>query len=85
MADRLIAGTGGNPLALIELTVRLSPEQLAGVAPLPDRLPVSSAMDAHFRSAISALPAGTRTLLLLIAAAPADDSPLIWRAAGRSG
>ncbi len=85
VADRLIAGTGGNPLALIEITARLTPEQLAGVAPLPARLPVSHMMDAHFRSAIGALPADARTLLLLIAAAPADDSPLIWRAAGSLG
>ncbi len=85
VADRLAAGTGGNPLALIELTGQLSPEQLAGVAPLPARLPVSRTLDAHFRTAIAALPADTRTLLLLIAAAPADDAPLIWRAAGRLG
>jgi DNA-binding CsgD family transcriptional regulator len=85
VADRLVVGTGGNPLALIELTVQLSPEQLAGVAPLPARLPVSRMLDAHFRAAISALPADARTLLLLIAAAPADDAPLIWRAAGRLG
>jgi hypothetical protein len=85
VADRLVAGTGGNPLALIELTVQLSPEQLVGVAPLPARLPVSRTLDAHFRTAITALPADTRTLLLLIAAAPADDAPLIWRAAGRLG
>jgi DNA-binding CsgD family transcriptional regulator len=85
VADRLVAGTGGNPLALIELTGQLSPEQLAGVAPLPARLPVSRMLDAHFRTAIGALPAGTRSLLLLIAAAPADDAPLIWQAAGRLG
>lgn len=85
VADRLVAGTGGNPLALIELTVQLSPEQLVGVAPLPARLPVSRTLDAHFRAAIAALPADTRTLLLLIAAAPADDAALIWRAAGRLG
>ena len=85
VADRLVAGTGGNPLALIELTIQLSPEQLAGVAPLPARLPVSRMLDAHFRAAISALPADARTLLLLIAAAPADDAPLIWRAAGKLG
>ena len=83
VADRLIAGTGGNPLALIELTVQLSSEQLAGVAPLPARLPVSRMLDAHFRQAISALPTDARTLLLLIAAAPAYDAPLIWQAAGR--
>lgn len=85
VADRLVAGTGGNPLALIELAVQLSPEQLAGVAPLPARLPVSRMLDAHFRASISALPADTRTLLLLTAAAPADDASLIWRAAGRLG
>jgi DNA-binding CsgD family transcriptional regulator/tetratricopeptide (TPR) repeat protein len=85
VADRLVAGTGGNPLSLIELTALLSPEQLAGVAPLPARLPVSRMLEAHFRAAFSALPADTRTLLLLIAAAPADDTPLIWRAAGSLG
>ena len=85
VAGRLVAGTGGNPLALIELTAQLSPEQLAGVAPLPVRLPVNRTLNAHFRAAIGALPADTRTLLLLIAAAPADDAPLIWRAAGKLG
>jgi DNA-binding CsgD family transcriptional regulator len=85
VADRLVAGTGGNPLALIELTVQLSPEQLAGVASLPARLPVSRMLDAHFRAAISALPADAKTLLLLIAAAPAEDAALIWRAAGILG
>jgi len=82
VADRLVAGTSGNPLALIELTVQLSPEQLAGVAPLPARLPVSRMLEAHFRATISALPADARTLVLLIAAAPAEDAALIWRAAG---
>jgi DNA-binding CsgD family transcriptional regulator len=85
VADRLVAGTGGNPLALIELAVQLSPEQLAGVAPLPAQLPVGRMLDAYFRLAISALPADSRTLLLLVAAAPADDAPLIWRAAGMLG
>ena len=85
VAHQLVAGTGGNPLALIETAARLRPEQLAGVAPLPARLPASSTLDRHFRDAIAALPPDTRTLLLLIAAAPADDAPLIWRAAGLLG
>jgi DNA-binding CsgD family transcriptional regulator len=85
VADRLITGTGGNPLALIELTVQLSPEQLAGVAPLPARLPVSRMLESYFHLAISALPADSRTFLLLVAAAPADNAPLIWRAAGMLG
>ena len=85
VAEQIVAGTGGNPLALTEITARLSPEQLAGVAPLPARLPVSRMFDLHFRAVIAALPPDTRTLLLLIAAAPADDAPLIWRAAGWLG
>ncbi|TVZ06260.1 helix-turn-helix transcriptional regulator [Trebonia kvetii] len=83
--DQIVAGTGGNPLALLEITARLSPEQLAGVAPLPAQLPAGRLFDAHFRAAIAVLPPDTRTLLLLIAAAPADDAPLIWRAAGWLG
>ena len=85
VARRLVAGTGGNPLALVELTAALSPEQLAGVTALPARLPVSRMLDAYFRAAISALPADARTLLLLIAAAEAEDAALIWRAAGTLG
>src|ERR1700722_17292131 len=85
VAGRLVAGTGGNPLALIELMAQLSPEQFAGVAPLPARLPVTRMLDAYFRTDIGALPADTRKLLLLIAAAPADDAVLIWRAAGKLG
>jgi DNA-binding CsgD family transcriptional regulator len=85
VADQLVAGTGGNPLALIELTAQLSSEQFAGVAPLPARLPVSRMLDDYFRAAVGALPADTRRLLLLIAAAPTHDAPLIWRAAGRLG
>src|ERR1700722_6175828 len=46
VAGRLVAGTGGHPLALIELMAQLSPEQFAGVAPLPARLPVSRMLDA---------------------------------------
>jgi DNA-binding CsgD family transcriptional regulator len=85
VADRIVAGTGGNPLALIDIAAQLSPEQLAGVAPLPAQLPVSRMLDVHFRAAIAALPPDTKTLLLLMAAAPTDDAPLIWHAAGRLG
>ena len=58
---------------------------MPGSLPLPARLPVSRLFDAHFGAAIAALPPDTRTLLLLIAAAPADDAPLVWRAAGWLG
>ena len=40
VAARIIAETGGNPLALLELAGLLTPDQLAGRSPLPQRLPV---------------------------------------------
>ncbi|WP_327138344.1 LuxR family transcriptional regulator (plasmid) [Streptomyces sp. NBC_01340] len=85
VADRIVAGTGGNPLALLELADALTAEQLSGIAPLPDPLPVSRLLESHFQHLVQALPPETGTLLLLLAAAPSDDTGLMWRAAGRLG
>jgi DNA-binding CsgD family transcriptional regulator len=85
VADRIVAGTGGNPLALVETAGRLSPEQLAGVARLPDPLPVSGPLEDHFRASVAELPEDTRTLLLLMAVAPAHERAGLWRAAGELG
>ncbi|MFF3562013.1 LuxR C-terminal-related transcriptional regulator [Streptomyces sp. NPDC002574] len=85
VADRIVAGTGGNPLALVELAAHLGAEQLAGVAPLPEPLPVNALLEEHFRQSVAALPTDTRTLLLLIAAAPTDDMAAVWHAAGVLG
>ena len=85
VADRIVAGTGGNPLALLELAAHLGSEQLAGVAPLPDPLPVNAMLEEHFQRSVAALPADTRTLLLLMAATPTDDRATLWRAAGALG
>ncbi|MFD4598202.1 AAA family ATPase [Streptomyces sp. NPDC058464] len=85
VADRIVVGTGGNPLALLELTDALTAEQLTGIAPLPDPLPVGRLLEDHFQHLVRALPSATRTLLLLLAAAPSDDTGLMWRAAGRLG
>ncbi|MEU6549580.1 LuxR family transcriptional regulator [Streptomyces sp. NPDC046915] len=85
VAERLVTGTGGNPLALLELAVNLGPEQLAGVTPLPDPLPVNRRLEEHFRRAAALLPADTQTLLLLMAMTPTDDQAALWRAAGALG
>ncbi|MPY36943.1 AAA family ATPase [Streptomyces adustus] len=82
VAERLVAGTGGNPLALLELAENLAAEQLAGVAALPEPLPVNRQLELHFRQTAALLPADTRTLLLLMAATPTDDQAALWRAAG---
>ncbi|MEU9455060.1 AAA family ATPase [Streptomyces sp. NPDC048277] len=85
VAGQLVAGTGGNPLALLELAVNLDPEQLAGVTPLPEPLPVNRQLEEHFRQAAALLPADTQTLLLLMATTPTDDQAALWRAAGALG
>ncbi len=85
VTDQIVAGTGGNPLALLELAGHLGAEQLAGVAPLPEPLPVNSMLEWHFQRSVMALPDDTRSLLLLVATTPADDRATLWRAAGALG
>ncbi len=50
VADLLAAGTQGNPLALLEVSRRLTPAQCAGAAPLPDPLPVGDRLQVVFES-----------------------------------
>jgi DNA-binding CsgD family transcriptional regulator len=83
--DRIVAETQGNPLALLELPRGLSPEELAGGFGLPGAVPLPERIEESFRRQLEALPAPSRRLLLLAAAEPYGDLPLIWRAAGRLG
>ncbi|MFE3202471.1 LuxR C-terminal-related transcriptional regulator [Embleya sp. NPDC059237] len=85
MAARIVAETGGNPLALIEIAGTLAPDHLAGTTPLHAPLPVGARLESHFSHRIGALPAETRALLLLLSAAPTEDPLLLWRAAGVLG
>ena len=85
MAARIIAETGGNPLALLELAGLLTPDQLAGRSPLPQRLPVGRGMPGHFLRRVKLLPQATRSLLLLASAAWGDDPAVLWRAAALLG
>jgi DNA-binding CsgD family transcriptional regulator len=81
VVDALVAGTGGNPLALLELPSALQPDQLSGQAPLPDPLPVGRTVEDHFVAAAGRLPEPARRLLLLAAAEDAGDLSLLLRAA----
>ncbi|GII32464.1 helix-turn-helix transcriptional regulator [Planotetraspora mira] len=85
VAAKIVTGTGGNPLALIELARTLTAEQLSGLAPLPGPLPVGRLLETHFLQQVQAFPADTRALLLVVAAAPPGDPSLLWRAAGHLG
>jgi DNA-binding CsgD family transcriptional regulator len=81
--DRIVAETNGNPLALLELPRGLSLTQLAGGLGLVGLQAVPARIEQGFRRRLEALPADTRSLLLVAAAEPTDDTVLVWRAAGR--
>jgi DNA-binding CsgD family transcriptional regulator len=83
--DRLVAETGGNPLALLELPGGLTPAELAGGFALPDAPPLAGRIEESFRRRLDALPADTRMLMLVAAADPVGDPVLMWRAAKRLG
>jgi len=80
----LIEHAAGNPLALVELS---RPD---GAAPPPGQSsggpwPVSERIEQAFAARLPALPAPTRWLLLLAAAADGDDLAPVLAAAGRAG
>ena len=85
VAARIVADTGGNPLALIESVDALSPAHLAGTAPLLEPLPVGLSLEHYFGQVIRGLPDDTRTFLVLLSATPPEDALLLWRAAGELG
>ena len=79
--DRIVAETRGNPLALLELPRGLTAAELAGGFVRPDARPLSGRIEQSFLRRIEALPAATRQLLLVAAAEPVGDVPLLRRVA----
>ena len=77
---RILGEAGGNPLALLELPRGLAPAELAGGFGLPAELPLTSRIEQGFVRRLEPLPAETRRVLLLAAAEPVGDVPLLWRA-----
>jgi DNA-binding CsgD family transcriptional regulator len=69
--DQLVAATGGNPLALVELSAALEPDQLAGHARLPSPLPLTGGVERAFLDRYRRLPEAAQRLLLVAAA---DDT-----------
>src|ERR1700760_2370722 len=82
IADQIIVGTRGTPLALLELPRGLSAGQLAGGFGLPGALSLSGRIESSFLRRLGPLPEDTRRLLLVAAAEPTGDPGLLWRGAG---
>jgi DNA-binding CsgD family transcriptional regulator len=79
--DRLLAEAAGNPLALMELPGGLSDEQLHGLAPLPEAMPLTPRLEEVFRQRIGQLPEAAQTALLVAAADNTGEAPAVLRAA----
>ncbi len=88
--DRLVAETGGNPLALLELVKGTSEAELAGGFARPSTSTPSTSTvpgllhDTYLRR-VQSLSEPARRLLLLAAADPTGDPTLLWRAAQTLG
>jgi DNA-binding CsgD family transcriptional regulator len=83
--ERIVAETGGNPLALLELPRGLTPAAAGGGFGLPDAVPLASGIEQSFLQRLEGLAADTRRLLLVAAADPVGDVTLLWDAAARLG
>ncbi len=83
--DRIVAESGGNPLALLELPRGVTAAELAGGFGIPGAEALSGCIEDSFQRRIAPLPAKTQRLLLLAAAEPMGDPALLWRAADRLG
>jgi len=83
--DRIIAESGGNPLALLELPHGVTVAELAGGFGVAGPQPVAGRIQQSYLRRIAPLPEMTQRLLLLAAAEPTGDPALLWRAAGTLG
>ncbi|HSL64858.1 MAG TPA: AAA family ATPase [Gaiellaceae bacterium] len=85
LRDRLVAETGGNPLALLELSPALSDAQLSGAEPVLAPLPVGERVERAFLARVERLPEETQTLLLVTAAEDTGELATVLRAAAELG
>jgi DNA-binding CsgD family transcriptional regulator len=87
--DRIVAETGGNPLAMLELPRGLTAQELAGGFGFLDAVRLAGGIEGgiedSFRRRIELLPEETCGLLLIAAAEPIGDPALVWEAAARLG
>ena len=67
VGDLLAVATGGNPLAMLEVSAALTAAQRAGAAALPDPLPVGDRLHTVYDDALVGLASEARRAVLLVA------------------
>ncbi|MDQ3761004.1 MAG: AAA family ATPase [Actinomycetota bacterium] len=82
---RLLADTGGNPLALLELPGQLTEDQLSGRTPILEPLPMGSLLTEGFLRQVSDLPPRSRTALILVATSDLENADLVEQALRQAG
>ena len=85
VCERLVADTGGNPLALLEALATLSDAQLGGSAPIAEPIAVGRSLERSFAQRLEPLPDPTRRALLVAAASYSGDAAEIARALAAMG
>ena len=85
VVEQIIAETGGNPLALVELPKGLTAGELAAGFGLAGARGLPATIEESFRRRAEDLPLDARRLLLLAGAEPLGDPALLWRAARQLG
>ena len=83
--ERILAEADGNALAILEVSRRVTPQQLAGGFGKPDAGAVAGWADADLAQQLASLPDASRQLLVVAAADPTGEPLLLWRAAERLG
>ena len=83
--ERFIAETGGNPLALLELSRRLTAAGSQDAFDRHDSRGLWVRLEESFQRRAESMSAGARMLLLAAAAEPAGDPALLWRTADLLG
>jgi DNA-binding CsgD family transcriptional regulator len=83
--ERLLAETGGNPLALLELSSALTDAQLSGAQPVLAPIPVSARVERAFLERVHRLPEESQMLLLVAAADDTGELATVLQASAQLG
>ncbi len=85
VVESLIARTGGNALALVELPAALSAGQRSGAEPLPEALPMTRTLEGVFTGRAQGLSPEAATMLLVAAVDASESLAVVTRAAAGLG